>query len=214
MADIAVVTTRASFEAAILGRISDIRKKKLVDRAISACNHFFKGRGHHRDVPGVKFLRDKWEQGSDYTTLDFEIEVPLDMNGSRWISIRHQCQHWQPDQVEVRILSNPTVTIISPAIVFRVVPDRGASGNCDSKIKSLLQIEDDLICEAYIPGDWENFLNGEKLEAFASAYDGQQKVLEQKKTEQHEKEKREQELARPLSDSERRLAERLGILVK
>src|SRR3989344_3084586 len=193
------VATRGELEKAVQERISEIQKKKLVDRAIVACNHFFGECGRPLNIRGVEFLHHEWEQGSDYTKLDFEVRVPLDDEGKRQMFMRHRCGHWQPDQVEVRIAAE---------VVFRVVPARDADG--ESKA---LQLSDGLVCECYISGDWEDLLDGKKLEARAKGYIARGEELQKELEEQQKDATRKKELVRPLNGREKELAQKFGIPV-
>lgn len=159
MAELTVV----ALSKKIHNRVEAAARKKLIHRLGEAGRHFFKAREHggpvSRQVPNVLVTEpDKWSQGSCTTSWTWEVICYTKIKGKAQIWLRYELAGWGADKASVElILENGTV-----------VPVLVAHKNTSSKAVTVAELASDgWFYGVYVPGNWERYLDGPKLEKVA-----------------------------------------------
>ena len=149
----------------IHNRVEAAARKKLIHRLGEAGRHFFKPRDHggpvSRQVPNVIVRSPSpWSEGSCTTSWTWEVTCYTKVKGKSAICLRYELAGWGADKTLVELIHENGKVV--PVLMAHKVTDSPRSSVAAAEIAS-----DGWFYSVYVPGNWERYLDGPKLEKVA-----------------------------------------------
>lgn len=163
-------------------------RKKLISRLGEAGRHFFAEHHRGRYVVGVEVKTLlHYDETSCTTSWEWEVTCYTKVKGKSQIRLRYDLAGWGADTALVELIHENG----------KVVPVLKARKMTESHTPAPAEIASDgWLYETYIPGNWERYLNGPKLEEVAVARQNAEGV----KRERLSKAEKKRRLLEPVSD--------------
>ncbi len=162
-------------------------RKKLIDRLGEAGRHFFAEHHRGRYVVGVEVKTLHYDETSCITSWEWEVTCYTKVKGKAQIRLHYDLAGWGADKASVELILESGKA--APVLKARKVTDSHTPAPAEVA-------SDGWFYETYVPGNWERYLDGPKLEEVAVARQNAEGV----KRERLSKAEKKRRLLEPVSD--------------